>query len=134
MRRFIPIAVAGLALVLAAPASTATTTVQIKATGFVPATVTINQDDSVTWTNTDTIDHQVVANGGQFASPILAAGKSFTLTFGNGGTYRYHDGLHPTLRGTVTVRGAPPEVTLASSAPVVKFGGQVTLSGAVSNK
>ena len=47
MRRFIPIAVAGMALVLVAPASTATSTVQIRGTGFVPATVTINQDDTV---------------------------------------------------------------------------------------
>ncbi|MDX6386834.1 MAG: hypothetical protein QOD85_636 [Gaiellaceae bacterium] len=134
MRRFIPIAVAGLALVLAAPASTATSTVQIKATGFVPATVTINQDDSVTWTNTDKKDHQVVANGGSFASSILAPGKSYTHTFRAGGTFRYHDGLHPTLKGTVTVKGAPPQVTLAVSAPVVKFGTQVTLSGVVSSK
>ena len=58
MRRFIPMVVAGLALVLAGPASTATTTVQIKRSGFVPATVTVNQDDSVTWKNVDTIDHQ----------------------------------------------------------------------------
>jgi plastocyanin len=134
MRRFIPIAVAGMALVLAAPASTATSTVQIKSTGFVPAAVTINQDDSVTWTNTDTKDHQVVANGGSFASPILEAGKTYTHTFRDGGTFRYHDGLHPGLKGTVTVRGAPPAVTLAASLPVVKFGTQVTLGGVVSNK
>jgi plastocyanin len=134
MRRLIPIAVAGLALVLVAPASTATTTVQIKSTGFVPATVTINQDDSVTWTNTDTKDHQVVANGGSFASPILKKGQSYTHAFRSGGTFRYHDGLHPTLKGTITVRGAPPQVSLAVSAPVVKFGTQVTLSGTVSNK
>jgi plastocyanin len=134
MRRFIPIAVAGMALVLAAPASTATSTVQIKSTGFVPAAVTINQDDSVTWTNTDTKDHQVVANGGSFASPILGAGKTYTHTFRDGGTFRYHDGLHPGLNGTVTVRGAPPAVTLAASLPVVKFGTQVTLGGVVSNK
>jgi plastocyanin len=134
MRKFIPIAVAGLALVLAAPASTATSTVQIKATGFVPATVTINQGDSVTWTNVDKSNHQVVANGGSFASAILAPGKSYTHTFRGGGTFRYHDGLHPTLKGTVTVRGAPPQVTLAASAPVVKFGTQVTLSGVVSSK
>jgi plastocyanin len=133
MRRFIPIAVAGMALVLA-PASTATSTVQIKSTGFVPAAVTINQDDSVTWTNTDTKDHQVVANGGSFASPILEAGKTYTHTFRDGGTFRYHDGLHPGLKGTVTVRGAPPAVTLAASLPVVKFGTQVTLGGVVSNK
>jgi plastocyanin len=134
MPRFIPVAVAGMALVLAAPASTATTTIQIKSTGFVPPTVTINQDDSVTWTNADTKDHQVVANGGSFASPILAKGKSYTHTFRGGGTFRYHDGLHPGLKGTVTVRGAPPQVTLATSAPVVKFGTQVTLNGLVNNK
>jgi len=134
MRRLIPIAVAGMALVLVAPASTATTTVQIKSTGFVPATVTINQGDSVTWTNTDTKDHQVVSNAGAFASAILKPGKSYTHAFASGGTYRYHDGLHPSLKGTVTVRGAPPQVTLATSAPVVKFGAQVTLTGTVNNK
>jgi plastocyanin len=134
MRRFIPIAVAGVALVLAAPASTATSTVQIKSTGFVPAAVTVNQNDSVTWTNADTKDHQVVANGGSFASAILKPGKTYTHAFRAGGTFRYHDGLHPTLKGTVTVRGAPPQVTLATSVPVVKFGTQVTLSGTVSNK
>jgi plastocyanin len=134
MRRFIPIAVAGVALVLAAPASTATSTVQIKSTGFVPAAVTVNQNDSVTWTNTDTKDHQVVANGGSFASAILKPGKTYTHAFRAGGTFHYHDGLHPTLKGTITVRGAPPQVTLATSVPVVKFGTQVTLSGTVSNK
>jgi plastocyanin len=134
MRRFIPIAVAGVALVLAAPASTATSTVQIKSTGFVPAAVTINQNDSVTWTNTDTKDHQVVANGGSFASAILKPGKTYTHAFRAGGTFRYHDGLHPTLKATITVRGAPPQVTLATSVPVVKFGTQVTLNGTVSNK
>jgi plastocyanin len=122
------------ALVLAAPASTATTTVQIKTTGFIPAAVTVNQNDSVTWTNTDTKDHQVVANGGSFASAILKPGKTYTHAFRAGGTFRYHDGLHPTLKGTITVRGAPPQVTLATSVPVVKFGTQVTLSGTVSNK
>jgi plastocyanin len=134
MRRVILLVVGSLALMLAAPASSANTGVQIKRTGFVPATVTINQDDSVTWTNTDTIDHQVVANGGSFVSPILKPGKTYAHTFRSGGTFRYHDGLHPTLRGTVTVRGAPPQVTLAASAPIVKFGAQITLSGTVSNK
>jgi plastocyanin len=134
MRRVILIAFTTLALVLAAPASSATTTIQIKRTGFVPASVTINHDDSATWTNTDTIDHQVVANGGSFASPILKPGKSWTRIFRNGGTFRYHDSLHPTLKGTLIVRGAPDQVTLATSAPVVKFGGTVTLTGTVSNK
>jgi plastocyanin len=133
MRRLIPLVLTALALVLAGPAASATTNVQIKRTAFVPATLTINQNDSVTWKNVDTINHQVVANGGQFASPILGAGKSYTFTFRNSGTFRYHDGLHPSLKGTVTVRGAPPQITLATSAAVVKFGGQATLSGTVNS-
>ena len=137
MRRLFLGVTAAVALVFAAPAATAptaTATVQIKRSGFSPGTVTINADDSVTWRNTDTIDHQVVANGGSFASAILGPGKTYTHTFHGGGTFRYHDGLHPTLRGTVVVHGPPPQVTLATSAAVVKYGTSVTLSGTVSNK
>lgn len=134
MRRLTPVALLALALVLAAPAASATTTVQIRRAGFVPASVTINMDDSVTWRNADTIDHQVVANGGQFASPILKPGQTYTFQFRLSGTYRYRDSLHPTRRGTITVRGAPPAVTLATSAPLVKHGTGVTLSGAVNNR
>ena len=134
MRRLFPLVVAASALVLAAPAATANVTVQIRSTGFVPATVTINQDDSVTWRNVDTRNHQVVANGGQFASPILRPGQRYTRTFRGGGTFRYHDGLFPSRRGTVVVRGVAPLVTLATSTPVVKFGAQVTLTGTVSSR
>ncbi|HKC22682.1 MAG TPA: cupredoxin domain-containing protein [Gaiellaceae bacterium] len=134
MRRVILPVVAALALVLAAPASSATVTVSIKSAGFTPKTVNINQDDSVTWTNNDTINHQVVANNGTYASPILGPGKSWTHPFHSGGTFRYHDSLHPSLTGSVVVKGAPPQISLVASAPVVKYGGTVTLSGAVSNK
>ena len=134
MRRVIFGLVTSLALVLAAPASSATVTVSIKRAGFTPKTVNINQDDSVTWTNNDTINHQVVANNGSYASPILGPGKSWTHAFRSGGTYRYHDSLRPGLSGSVIVKGAPPQISLAASAPVVKYGGTVTLTGAVSNK
>src|SRR5919199_2065698 len=137
MRRLFLGIAAAVALVFAAPAATAptaTATVQIKRGGFSPASVTINANDAVTWRNTDTVNHQVVANGGSFASPILAPGRSYTHTFRGGGTFRYHDGLHPSLRGTVVVHGPPPQVTLAASAAAVRYGSPVTLSGTVSNK
>ena len=137
MRRLYFGLAAAVALVVAAPAATApsaTATVQIKRSGFSPASVTINANDAVTWRNTDTVNHQVVANGGSFASAILGPGKTYTRTFRGGGTFRYHDGLHPSLRGTVVVKGPPPQVTLASSAAVVKYGTAVMLSGTVSNK
>jgi plastocyanin len=137
MRRLLLATATTVALVFAATASTATVatvTVQIRSTGFAPRTVSINQDDSVTWRNADKVDHQVVANGGQFASPILKPGQTYTFTFRHGGSFHYHDGLHPKFTGTVNVKGAPPQVTLAVSAPVVKYGTQVTLTGTVSNK
>jgi plastocyanin len=137
MRRLSIMAVAALGLVFAAPASTASTataTVQITKDGFVPRSVTITAGDSVTWRNADKVPHQVVANGGQFASPILAAGKTYTHRFAPSGTFHYHDGLHPTVRGTVVVKGAPPVVSLAASSPNVKFGTQVTLTGTVNSK
>jgi plastocyanin len=136
-RRFFLWAVVALALVFAAPASTApaaTASVQIRSTGFRPAGVTITAGDSVTWRNVDTKNHQVVANGGQFASPILGPGKTYTHAFPQAGKFAYHDGLHPSLKGTVTVKGSPAVVTLAASAPIVKYGTQVTLSGSVSTK
>jgi plastocyanin len=134
MRRVILFLVSALALVLAAPATSATVTVSIKRAGFAPKTVNINQDDSVTWTNHDTINHQVVANNGSYASPILGPGKSWTRKFASGGTSHYHDSLHPSLTGTVVVKGAPPQISLMASAPVVKYGAPVMLSGVVSNK
>jgi plastocyanin len=137
MRRLLLAAAAALALVFAGSASTASTatvTVRILSTKFTPANVTITAGDAVTWRNDDTKNHQVVANGGQFASPILTPGKKYTHTFPSAGKFAYHDGLHPTLKGTVTVKGAPAVVTLAASAPIVKYGAQVTLSGAVSTK
>src|SRR6188472_678042 len=107
MRRLSITAVAALGLVFAAPASTAptaTATVQITATRFVPGTVTITAGDSVTWRNADKASHQVVANGGQFASPILAPGKTYTHQFARGATIHYHDALQPSRRGTVVVK------------------------------
>jgi plastocyanin len=136
-RRLLSGVVVALALVFvsaASPASTATANVQITKTGFVPKTVSINANDSVTWRNADTVNHQIVANGGQFASAVLGPGKTYTHMFARGGTFHYHDALFPARKGTIVVKGPPPSVTLASSAPIVKFGGQVTLTGAVSNK
>lgn len=137
MRRLVFGMVLALALSFAATAASspaATTTVQITKTGFVPASVTINANDAVTWKNADKVNHQVVANGGQFASPILGPGQSYTHTFTRGGTFHYHDALHTGLKGTIIVNGPPPQVSLVASAAVVKYGTQVALSGAVNNK
>jgi plastocyanin len=124
---------AALALATAGPALSATKIVQIKAGGFAPTRVEIASGDSIRWTNVDTVNHQVVSDAGLFASSILRPGQTYTRTFNQGGTYRYHDGLKPSERGAVVVKGPPPSVSLGASTPIVTFGGGITLSGVVSS-
>ena len=134
MRRLIALLPAVLALATAGPALAATKTVQIKATGFVPVNVSINSGDSIKWTNVDKVNHQVVSDRGLFASPILKPGQSYARPFTQGGTYRYHDGIEPTEKGAVVVKGPPPSVSLGANAPVVTYGVGITLSGTVSSQ
>jgi plastocyanin len=121
-------------LVLAAAGVAATSTVLIKSTAFSPASITVNHGDRVLFKNTDTVDHQVVANNGSFASPILHANQSWaTAALNTAGIFPYHDALHPKLTGKVTVKGPPAAVTLGLSLPIVIYGTPITLSGAVSS-
>ena len=113
-------------------ALTATKTVNIKSTGFVPKTVTVAGGDSVIWKNVDTTSHQVIANNGAFASPQLAPNKTYTKAMNTPGTYPYHDALHPTLKGTVKVTGAAPSVSIAASVPIAVYGSSIHVSGMVS--
>lgn len=123
---------AAAALALASAGAAATITVSIKSTGFSPGTITIQHGDRVTWRNVDTKDHQVVANDGSFASPILHRNQSWTKTLSTAGTFRYHDALAPRFTGKVTVKGPPPSLSLALSVPIVFYGSPTTLSGGIS--
>lgn len=136
MPRLVSGALAGLvgALVLAAAGSAATSTVQIKGTGFTPSSLTVNHGDNVTFKNVDKAEHQVVADNGSFASPILHANQSWTTNaLTAAGTFRYHDALHPRLTGKIVVKGPPPAVSLALSIPIVFYGEPISLSGTVSS-
>jgi plastocyanin len=134
MRKLILMLAAVTALAIAGPAGAATKGINIYSTGFSPKSVTITEGDTVIWTNRDgAANHQILADKGQFVSPILKKNQSFSYTFKAAGTYTYKDELHPKLAGTIIVKGAPPSLTLAASAPIVTYGTQVTLSGVVSN-
>jgi plastocyanin len=134
MRRLIALVPAALALATAGPTLAATKTVQIKAGGFVPTRVEINTGDTVRWINVDKFNHQVVSDRGLFASSILRPGQTYTRTFEQGATYRYHDGLEPAERGVVVVKGPPPSVSIGATPAIVTFGAGTTLSGVVSTQ
>ena len=134
MRKLIIGLAVAVVLMIAAPATAATTrAVSIYGSTFSPKTVTVTEGDTVVWQNRDNDTHQVLADRGQFVSAILRAGQTYSFTFKAAGTYGYHDELHPRLKGTVIVRGAPPTLTFAISTPLVTYGQQATLTGQVSS-
>src|SRR5688500_4061229 len=110
----------------------ATKTVQIRSTGFVPRTVTVAGGDTVRWRNVDTVNHQVVANNGSFASNTIAPNKTYSRRFDIPGTYGYRDALYPTRRGTVKVTGNPPSISLGASTGIMVAGSQIHIGGMIS--
>ncbi|NMH99376.1 cupredoxin domain-containing protein [Pseudonocardia acidicola] len=68
---------------------------------FSPAALTVPVGTTVTWTNTDSVPHDV--SGGPLHSPILNQGQSWSYTFSTAGTYSYICSIHPYMNGSVTV-------------------------------
>lgn len=134
MRRLLVILAALAGLVLAGPAGAATTkTVYVYGTAFSPKTVTITAGDTIKWVNRDNDTHQIYGAKGSFVSPILKRHQTYSFRFNAAGTYAYEDELHPRIKGTVVVKGAPPTLTLAASQAYMTFGDKLTVSGVVSN-
>ena len=133
MKRLLMLVGATLVLALPASGSAATSQVKITTTGFTPPTLSVASGDAVQWTNSTSTNRQVVADEGSFASPILKPGQTYGFTFKTAGSYAYHDGLHPSLKGTVTVKGPPPEVTLDVGKPILFYGNSTTLTGKISS-
>ena len=78
-------------------------TASIENFAFVPATVTINAGDTVTWTNIDSAQHNVAADNSAFVSNTLSKGDDYSFTFNSKGTYSYHCTIHPSMQGTIIV-------------------------------
>ena len=121
-------------LVVVAAAGADTKTVQIVKSGFTPSSTTITVGDSVTWKNADTVNHQVVANDGSFASPVLKPGDSFSQTFSKAEKVNYHDSLFTSRKGSVTVNAPAANVTLQAGASTIVYGDSTTVSGLVTNQ
>jgi plastocyanin len=131
VRKLLLLTLIPFALMLAGPA-TAATPITITTAGFQPAQVTVGAGDEVTWTNTDTVNRQVVADGGAFTSPQIRPGDTYTFRFTRAGTFAYHDQAKTAQKGTVVVRPTGARsVTIAAGARSVVLGGSVELSGNV---
>jgi plastocyanin len=143
MRRLMLIAIAIVSLALAGAAGAKTVAVSITKNGYVPKAVTIAAGDTVQFTNSDTVAHQIVfkTSTGVACVPsplVLQPTQSGTCTFPTAGKFAYSDPnvKGGTFRGTVTVSGAPPAdtLTLALKPQLLVYGSKVTLAGTLSNQ
>ena len=73
---------------------------------FTPASITIQQGDTVTWTNDGPTAHSATASDGSFDTGIFSAGGSRSETFDEAGTFSYICTPHPNMTGTITVEAS----------------------------
>lgn len=146
MRKLMLIAIAIASLAIAGAAIAKTVAVTITKNGYVPNAVTIAVGDTVQFTNSDTVAHEIVfkPTTGVTCVPtplVLQPAQSATCTFQAAGKFAYSDPnvKGNSFRGTVTVGSAPnppaaDTLTLAAKPPLVIYGGNVTLTGTLSNQ
>lgn len=77
--------------------------VMMKGNQFDPADLTVSLGTTVTWSNADSVAHNVKASGGAFSSGNMDPGTNFGYTFNATGTFDYACTIHPSMKGKVTV-------------------------------
>ena len=78
--------------------------VSMEGIAFQPAEVTVSAGDTVTWTNNDSVGHDVTADSFSSGDPGgMASGDTFEQTFEEAGTFDYVCTVHPGMEGTVVV-------------------------------
>jgi amicyanin len=97
------------------PSTSPTETVQsgqvalsMKNTAFSQPSITVKKGTKVTWTNEDTVRHNVVADTSQTGglptdNNLIGKGETYSFTFNTVGTFTYHCTPHPFMTGMVEV-------------------------------
>jgi plastocyanin len=132
MRKVMLAAIAVAVLAIGSTALAGSAGVKITSTGFDPANVSVQSGDSVDWTNSDNVRHEVKV-AGSACTLSLAPAQSGSCVFSSPGTFAYSEPSSG-FSGTVSVAPNSRSVSLTSSRTLNIFGDAVTLSGTVSNK
>lgn len=83
--------------------------IAIRDLSFSPPAIKIKKGTKVTWTNQDSVGHNVVADdapdtgGIPKSAPLMARGQTVSITFNRVGTFTYHCTPHAFMRGSVEV-------------------------------
>jgi plastocyanin len=135
------LAAVALVAISAGSALAKTVTVTITKNGPVPGSTSIAQGDTVQFTNSDTVAHQVAFKSTTgvtcTANPLVVQpGASGSCTFATAGSYTYDDpnAKGNTFRGTITVTAAAASLSLAAKPTTVVYGGSSALAGVLSTQ
>ena len=72
---------------------------------FAPASVSVKAGDTVTWTNNDTVGHDVTGDSFKSGEPgAMENSDTYENTFKKVGTFEYVCTVHPGMEGAVTVK------------------------------
>ena len=141
MRKVILLLVVVTLVAAVGSAAAKTVAVTISRNGFVPKSVTIAQGDTVQFTNSDSVVHQITfkpTNGVTCSgSPlVLQTGFSGSCTFANAGNFTYSDPntRGNTFRGSVTVTAAPASLSLSAKPVLLTYGASAVLAGTLSTQ
>jgi plastocyanin len=80
--------------------------------GYGPDSITlvIGTNNTVTWTNNDSVHHTVTTSsapsGATFSSGDMSPGNTYTCTFSTPGTYKYYCTYHAWMTGMIEVEAA----------------------------
>jgi plastocyanin len=141
MRKMILLAAATALAVAVGTAVAKTVAVTITKNGFVPKSVALVPGDTVQFTNSDTVAHQVTfkSTTGVTCSPnplALQPGSSGSCTFRSAGTFTYSDPntRGNTFRGTVTVAAASGSLSVSAKPVLITYRSQAVLAGRLSTR
>lgn len=83
-----------------------TVTVVIRGFKFDPATVTVNEGDTVEWENNDIVPHTATEDVSKpaFDSGTISTGAAWRYVARHKGTYNYICTLHPNMEGKLIVQ------------------------------
>ena len=88
---------------LTQPATPLEFKIDIQNFAFAPNETRVTKGTKITWTNRDSVQHNVISDTGIFSGPLLSQGQSYSTTLNTPGTYTYHCGPHPNMKGEIIV-------------------------------
>ena len=89
----------------AAASSGGGVTIKMQNIAFDPKAVTVKVGQKITWTNDDSVDHNVTADSGaDFKSDNFGKDGTFEFTPDKAGTIKYECTIHPGMTATLTVQ------------------------------